>query len=144
MQIKIHASDLFKVLSVDTRIGIIELLKEKGPLCVNEIAEMFDMTTSAVSQHLKILKQSGFVESTRKGYWIHYSVNEETLENCHQMVEETCCCHGHDHAHQIIKIVKSDLQDLDLETLISYQEHLENELGRVQEKIQEVQSKIEG
>jgi DNA-binding transcriptional ArsR family regulator len=139
MQIQLHASDLFKVLSVDTRIKIIELLKERGPLCVNEIAEKFDMTTSAVSQHLKILKQTGFVESERKGYWIHYSINEEALEKCHQMMEKTCCCGGHGFGHQNI----IDLEDLDLETLRNYQQHLQEELNRVQEKIEEMESGVE-
>lgn len=145
MQIKLHASDLFKVLSVDTRIKIIELLKQRGPLCVNEIAEMFDMTTSAVSQHLKILKQTGFVKSERKGYWIHYSINEEALAKCHQMMEKTCCCggHGHGHSHHLMEVLNNDLEELDLETLKNYQHHLQEELDRVQQKIEEIESTVE-
>ena len=60
-------ADLFKVLGVNTRIRIIELLKQKGPLGANEMSEMLGITPSAVSQHLKILKHAGLVRNERKG-----------------------------------------------------------------------------
>lgn len=75
-------SEIFKVLGVETRVRIIELLKSKGPLGANNIAETLGITPSAVSQHLKILRQAGLVRSERKGYWIPYSINVEALEDC--------------------------------------------------------------
>lgn len=88
--------DMFKVLGVETRVRIIDLLKTKGPLGAKKIAEVLGITPAAVSQHLKILKQAGFVRSERKGFWIPYSIDEEALENCRDMVSEVCeCgCHG--------------------------------------------------
>ena len=73
-------ADLFKVLGVDTRIKIIELLKQKGPLGSNEMSQMLGITPSAVSQHLKILKHAGLVRNERKGYWIPYEINPTALE----------------------------------------------------------------
>ena len=67
---------LFKILSVDRRIDIIELLK-KGPMSVNAIAEAIGVTQSAASQHLRVLKSSRLVNDERKGYWIYYSLDKE-------------------------------------------------------------------
>ncbi len=85
-------AELFKVLSVDTRIRIIELLKQKGPLGANEMSEMLGITPSAVSQHLKILKHAGLVRNERKGYWIPYEINPAALEKCGDFLSSVCTC----------------------------------------------------
>ena len=85
-------AELFKVLSADTRIRIIELLKQKGPLGANEMSEMLGITPSAVSQHLKILKHAGLVQNERKGYWIPYEINPDTLEKCGELLSSVCTC----------------------------------------------------
>ena len=86
-----EAADLFKLLSVDKRIEIIELLK-KEPLSVNAIAEALGISQSAVSQHLRVLKGSGLVKNERQGYWIYYSLNKDTLEKCRQRLNRICTC----------------------------------------------------
>ena len=85
-------AELFKVLGVETRIRIIELLKQKGPLGVNDLSDTLGVTASAVSQHLKILKHAGLVRSERKGYWIPYEVNAEALEQCQEILSRVCAC----------------------------------------------------
>lgn len=85
-------AELFKVLGVETRIRIIELLKQKGPLGVNELSNTLGVTASAVSQHLKILKHAGLVRNERKGYWIPYEVNAEALEQCQEILSRVCTC----------------------------------------------------
>ena len=77
-----HCCDLFKALSVETRLRIIELLKSKGPLGAKKIAELIGVTPSAVSQHLRTLRHVGLVRSERKGYWIPYELDEQALESC--------------------------------------------------------------
>ncbi len=69
---------VFKVLSVDTRVRIIELLKHR-PLCVNALARMLNITPAAVSQHLRILRAAEIVTAEKRGYFVHYRVNEATL-----------------------------------------------------------------
>jgi DNA-binding transcriptional ArsR family regulator len=85
------AAELFKLLSVDTRLEIIELLKKKA-WNVNSLAQKLGITQSAVSQHLRLLKAAGLVEDERQGYSICYSLNREVLEKCRQMVNRVCCC----------------------------------------------------
>ncbi len=85
------AAELFKILSVDKRIEIIELLKKK-PMSVNGLADKLGITQSAVSQHLRVLKAAGLVMDNRKGYWIYYSLNKDTLERCRQRLNRICTC----------------------------------------------------
>ena len=85
------AAELFKVLSVDRRIEIIELLKKEA-MCVNAIAESLGVTQSAVSQHLRVLKAAGLVQDDRQGYWIYYSLNREALEKARQRLNRVCTC----------------------------------------------------
>ena len=86
-----EAAELFKILSVDKRIEIIELLK-KGDTSVNAMAEALGITQSAVSQHLRVLKAAGFVKDKRQGYWIYYSLNKDVLEKCRRRLNRICTC----------------------------------------------------
>jgi len=86
-----ETAELFKLLSVDKRIRIIECLK-KGDLNVNALAKSLGITQSAISQHLRVLKAAGLVKDERKGYWVHYSLNREALEKCRQRLNRICTC----------------------------------------------------
>ena len=67
-----------KALSSEPRIRIVQLLKGRR-LCVNAITCKLGISQSAVSQHLRILKGAGIVNAEKRGYWMHYSVNEKSL-----------------------------------------------------------------
>ena len=70
---------VFKALSSEPRLKIVRLLKEH-PQCVNAIAKRLSMTQSAVSQHLRILKEAGLVRGMKRGNWMHYEISSENLE----------------------------------------------------------------
>ena len=79
-------ADIFKALGDPTRLRLIKLLKEchggvcqGGPLCVNALAHRLGVTQSAVSQHLRILKQAGLVRGTRSGAFMHYTLDSTGL-----------------------------------------------------------------
>src|SRR3990167_1813349 len=126
-------SEMFKVLAVETRVKIIDLLKSRGPLGANNIAELVGITPAAVSQHLKILRQSGLVRSERKGYWIPYSIDEEALENCRQILNEVCTCG----CSETGKFKEKELSNANLESLVKYKKELEKELQDVKQRILE-------
>ncbi len=69
---------VLKVLSVDTRVRIVQLLKERT-LCVNALAARLDVTRGAVSQHLRFMRDAGLVTDEKRGYYVHYRLNEQTL-----------------------------------------------------------------
>ena len=85
-------AELFKVLGVESRIRIIDLLKQKGPLGVNELSEALGITPSAVSQHLKVLRYAGLVRGERKGYWLPYEIDQAALDQCGELLAEVCTC----------------------------------------------------
>ena len=130
------SSEMFKVLAVETRVKIIELLKSKGPLGAKNIAELVGITPAAVSQHLKILRQAGLVRSERKGYWIPYSIDEEALEKCRQVLNEVCTCE----CRGTGKFREKELSNSSLESLKRYEKEMRNELRIVRERIVEIES----
>ncbi|KPJ63355.1 MAG: hypothetical protein AMS15_00680 [Planctomycetes bacterium DG_23] len=78
---------VFKALSSEQRMRIVEALKEK-PLCVNALATRLGMRQSAVSQHLRILRAAGLVKGEKQGYWVHYSLDGQKLERSLQYIKE--------------------------------------------------------
>ena len=72
------AARVFKVLSVATRVRMIELLKHRA-LCVNALAAQLGITPAAVSQHLRVLRDADIVTGDKQGYFVHYRVNNKTL-----------------------------------------------------------------
>jgi DNA-binding transcriptional ArsR family regulator len=135
-KMKADPSEIFKVLSVDKRIKIIEFLKAKGPLGTKEIAKKLKITPAAVSQHLKILKQSGLVRSERNGYWIPYSIDEKAMEKCRQLLNEICSYGAKDPGG--LKEIEVDKSDL--ESLRKYEKELKSELLSVLKRIRELES----
>lgn len=133
---KIEPSEIFKVLSVETRVKILELLKAHGPSGAKDIAATIGVTTAAVSQHLKILKQAGLVRSERKGYWIPYSIDEKAMENCRQILNEVCTCE----CQGTGKFREVELERSNLESLKKYEEELKNELNTVGQRVKELES----
>jgi DNA-binding transcriptional ArsR family regulator len=113
-KIEQHAN-LFKALSDPTRLKLIRLLGEnatrrethegaaaeanecppphacegQGFLCVNALAHRLGVTQSAVSQHLRVLRQAGLVRSTRRGAFVHYSPDPEGLARVKAALGET-------------------------------------------------------
>ena len=69
---------LLKVLSVETRVRIVQLLKGRA-LCVNALASRLDVTQGAVSQHLRIMRDAGLVIDEKRGYFVHYRLDGDTL-----------------------------------------------------------------
>jgi len=69
---------LLKVLSVETRVRIVQLLKSQA-LCVNALAKRLKVTQGAVSQHLRFMRNAGLVIDEKHGYFVHYHLNEDTL-----------------------------------------------------------------
>jgi DNA-binding transcriptional ArsR family regulator len=77
---------ILKVLSVGARVRIIELLKGRA-LCVNALAARLDITQGAVSQHLRILRDAGFVTAEKRGYFVHYRLNGSAMARYRALVD---------------------------------------------------------
>lgn len=64
--------DVFGLLGDKNRFLIMKLLIEQGEMCVSDIANVLDISVSAVSQHLRILEMSRMVECERMGQMMCY------------------------------------------------------------------------
>jgi ArsR family transcriptional regulator, arsenate/arsenite/antimonite-responsive transcriptional repressor len=74
-----ETSKYLKAIADPTRLKIIELLNSNKPLCVNAIARRLNLTQSAISQHLRILRQLNLVYGNKMGYHIHYQINNDEI-----------------------------------------------------------------
>ena len=72
-------ADLFKVFGDPTRIRILYALSAQE-LCVCDIASVLDMTQSAISHQLRILKQMKLVKFRREGKTVYYSLADSHVE----------------------------------------------------------------
>ena len=88
--------EIFKALSDPTRLRLVKLLNDcppgvcqGGPLCVNALAHQLGVTQSAVSQHLRILRQAGLIRGARRGTFMHYSLDPEGLDKYRHALRDT-------------------------------------------------------
>ena len=78
---------VFRALSVETRVRIVQLLKKRA-LCVNALAARLEVTPAAVSQHLRVLRDADLVIPDKRGYYVHYQINEKTLGAWKELADE--------------------------------------------------------
>jgi DNA-binding transcriptional ArsR family regulator len=81
------AEAAFRALGEPRRREILRLVRDQ-PLSVNEIAEHFEISQQAVSQHLQVLKQAGLVAVRRDAQRHLYAVRPEGLESVEAFLSE--------------------------------------------------------
>lgn len=79
----------FKAIADKKRLEIMNVLTEKGAMCVCDLAPLVDMAQSKLSYHLKILLDAGIIVKETKGTWSYYSLNQKEIN--HLLSEELCC-----------------------------------------------------
>ncbi len=95
-----HAK-VFKAFCDERRLQILELLRG-GEKCACKLLESLDIGQSALSYHMKILVESGIVDSRQEGKWTHYKISEKgsalalaqlkELTTPNDFTEEQSCC----------------------------------------------------
>ncbi|MEE2023230.1 metalloregulator ArsR/SmtB family transcription factor [Alkalimonas mucilaginosa] len=75
-----HALQLFKALSDDTRLRIVLLILQEQELCVCELTCALDLPQPKISRHLALLRQMELLTDRRQGQWVYYRLSE-TLPN---------------------------------------------------------------
>ena len=101
MSIYEQQAKIFKALCDDKRLQILELLR-CGEKCACVLLEQLDLGQSGLSYHMKILVESGIVESWQIGKWTHYKISEKgstlagnllkELTTPNTVAEENFCC----------------------------------------------------
>ena len=81
---------VFEALASTTRRKILAYLGD-GELTAGEIAERFDISKPAVSQHLSVLENAGLVTRDKRGQFVHYRLAEDNLANTlNGYLQEVC------------------------------------------------------
>jgi DNA-binding transcriptional ArsR family regulator len=70
-------ADLFDMLSDPSRLRILMLLQARDEACVSDLAEECELSESAVSHALRLLRAHGIVKTRRQGRWIYYTLLDE-------------------------------------------------------------------
>ena len=73
----LQPEQFMRALADGTRLRILNLLLERGELCVCELTGALEMAQPKVSRHLAILREAGVVQDRREGLWIHYRIHPE-------------------------------------------------------------------
>jgi ArsR family transcriptional regulator len=82
-----EAIALLKALSDETRFKILQILLTRD-LCVRALAYQLKISEAAVSQHLKQLRKVGLVKGEKRGYWTHYMVEKNRLNDLSKILDE--------------------------------------------------------
>lgn len=81
---QLRIAELFKGFADATRIQILTLLLD-GEMCVNDIAQAVELTQSAISHQLRLLKQMHLIKYRREGKNILYSLADDHVQTIIQM-----------------------------------------------------------
>ncbi|MDD3894450.1 MAG: metalloregulator ArsR/SmtB family transcription factor [Syntrophomonadaceae bacterium] len=77
-------AELFKVFGDTTRIKILWAL-DAAEMCVCDIAFLLNMTQSAISHQLRVLKQAKLVKNRREGKIVFYSLDDEHIKQIFEL-----------------------------------------------------------
>lgn len=69
---------VLKAFAEPKRFLLLNLMAQRA-YCVRALARLSFLSESAVSQHLKVLREAGLVYGVKKGYYTHYSLDKEAL-----------------------------------------------------------------
>lgn len=72
-------ADFYKVFADGTRVKILCVLLE-SEMCVCDLAEVLEMTQSAISHQLRVLKQMKLVKNRREGKTVYYSLADDHIQ----------------------------------------------------------------
>jgi DNA-binding transcriptional ArsR family regulator len=82
------AALVLRAVNHKLRQQILKLIHQNDRMTVTEIYVKLRLEQSVASQHLAILRKAGFVNTTRDGKFIFYTVNESRLEEVHKFVHD--------------------------------------------------------
>jgi ArsR family transcriptional regulator, arsenate/arsenite/antimonite-responsive transcriptional repressor len=74
-------AERFKALSDPTRVAIVNRLATTDEVCVCDLNTAFDLSQPTISHHLRILREAGLVEATRRGTWAYYRLVPEAIDS---------------------------------------------------------------
>jgi ArsR family transcriptional regulator len=71
---------MFKALSDPIRLRLLSLIASTSEICVCDLTGAFEVTGATISHHLRVLRETGLVDSERRGTWVYYRMRQPTLD----------------------------------------------------------------
>lgn len=78
---------LLKAIADETRMNILMLLLQYN-YCVQALARKLGLSEAAISQHLKVLREADLLTGEKRGYFMHYRVNRNVLQELAADIQE--------------------------------------------------------
>ena len=72
-----YSTKIFKALSEEPRVRILNLLQNHGEMCISDIEQILDYTQTKTSRHMAYLKNAGIVGFKKSDQWIFYYIQDE-------------------------------------------------------------------
>jgi len=82
----ISPTELFTLLSDETRLRCIILLSKEKEICVCEFSYVLDSIQPKISRHLAYLRKSGLVLDERREQWVYYKLNHDLTKWAQQIL----------------------------------------------------------
>ena len=80
-------TSVLKAIADETRFKMLKLLLQHN-YCVRALSRKLELSESAISQHIKVLREAGLLIGVKKGYYMHYDVDRSTLHKLSSKIEE--------------------------------------------------------
>ena len=77
---RVELAARFKALADPTRVAILSMLSAEDEVCVCVLTDELELSQPTVSHHLRILREAGLVQATRRGTWAFYRIVPEALD----------------------------------------------------------------
>jgi ArsR family transcriptional regulator len=72
-----YSTRIFKALSEEPRVRILNLLQNHREMCISDIEQILDYTQTKTSRHMSYLKNAGIVGARKSDQWIFYYIQDE-------------------------------------------------------------------
>ncbi len=86
-----EVADIYKVLSNPNRLLILCFLIDQTEMCVSEMAAQINLEQSPLSQHLKIMRDQGFVTHRKEGLTVYYRIADDRLKSLIALTKKLYC-----------------------------------------------------
>ena len=83
----IRTAQISKALGHPVRLAILKLLSERDNCFCGDFTDVFPLAQSTVSQHLKVLKDTGLITGTNRGVRTCYCLNQDGIEELNQTLK---------------------------------------------------------
>ena len=75
--VKMKQTEIFRLLSDETRLRALLLIRAEKELCVCELVQALNISQPKISRHMAALRESGLVQARRHAQWVFYSIRAD-------------------------------------------------------------------